>query len=51
MSNLGKLDVVVLDVSDKNYLTLASDVKMHLRSNELLSIIDAFETTSDESKA
>jgi len=32
-------------------MTWASDVKMHLRSNGLLSTIDASETTSDESKA
>jgi len=51
MSNLAKLDVVVLDVSGKNYMTWASDVKMHLRSNGLLSTIDVSETTSDESKA
>jgi len=51
MANLAKLDVVALDVSGKNFMTWASDAKMHLRSNGLFSTIDAFETTSDESKA
>jgi len=51
MSKLAKFDVVALDVSDKNYMIWASDVKMHLRSNELLKTIDVSETISDESKA
>lgn len=51
MSNLAKLDIIALDVSDKNCMTWASDVKMHLRSNKLLRNIDASETTLDESKA
>jgi len=45
MSNLAKFDVVALNISGKNYMTWAYDVKMHLRSNRFLSTTDASKTT------
>lgn len=48
---MAKLDIFALDISGNNYMTWASNARMHLRSNGLLDTIDQSKTTSDEDKA
>jgi hypothetical protein len=45
MANLTKLEVVALDISDKNYLSWTLDAEIHLTANNLGNII------KDENKA
>ena len=50
MSNLTKLEINTLDITENNYMTWAAGAKMHLRGNKLLEIIDSSKTVSDEKK-
>ena len=51
MSNLTKLDFMVLDITSKNYLPWVLDVEIHLNANGLGETIKAKNKASDQDKA
>jgi hypothetical protein len=51
MSNLTKLEFVVLDISGKNYLSWTLDAEIHLTANNLGDIIKAENKASPQKKA
>ncbi|XP_024004902.1 uncharacterized protein LOC112082046 [Eutrema salsugineum] len=50
MSNLAKLEITALDISENNYMRWAVAAKMHLKGMQLFDTIDKSETTSEEKK-
>uniref|UniRef100_A0A2C9WKL6 Uncharacterized protein n=1 Tax=Manihot esculenta TaxID=3983 RepID=A0A2C9WKL6_MANES len=51
MSNLNKLELVVLNITGENYLLGALDVEIHLNAKELRNTIEVREETSTQDKA
>ena len=48
MSNLEKLKITALGITESNHMVWTVGAKLHLRENELCKIIDKLKTISDE---